>query len=835
MTETNESKGAVDVTQHAEQPAGEAAATPPAGTQPPDDQTVGTTEAAEAAAPSVDAAMDTAANTMPADTASPAEPPEAASTSDDPSDEVAAPEAGASAAPSNDASEGAGAAEAAEASTEAAAEAEAASSGEQPKKKRKRRRRRKKKKAAGDGAEAAATEGGAAQGTEEGGQRAEAPLARWFEGHGREHAFKKDEIVAGRLLEVREDGVLVLDLFGKGTAFMDAREPVEIADLPTPPQQPETAKTAETGEPADAEAAEEAAPGTDEAGAAAAEAASSASPDDASAETATGTARPDGTVVHAQAVAVPSSAAEESAATEDTPETPSDGGEAQAAPEPAEAAPAVAASDTEEPAAEATDTGPSDGEVTAAQGSAEGQSAPSEAQAAQQTATEEPAGPPPDTLFPETPPERTVGQVVMGRIRSVADSGHMALVNRPVDRRAAKAALAAAREQGEKVEGIVFGFNRGGFDVLVQGIRAFCPASGMSLQPIEDPLAFLGRKLLFSVAPRKGSSIVVSRRSQLEKERRKRIKERLAELKPGERVRGTVTQVRDFGLIVDIGDGVEGLVHLSELSWKRGVKPSEVAEVGQEIEVEVLQAVPPSRKERHGKLSLSRRATLPDPWEQHPEVLREGVLLELPVVRVTDFGAFLEMADGIDGLLPASEIVGRDKAAKPADHVSVGDRLKVVVERVDRKGHKIWLSKPSELELKWLEEGVFDPEKRPKSLKPGNHVQVLVVRSEHAGIVVQVQGVLGRRGRGFLPNRELVGEDGPIDRKSLQPGTELTVKIVGTDRTGGLRCSIRARLLDEERRAVREYRKEAARQGFGTFGDLLRAKLGGGGEESPGR
>ncbi len=639
-----------------------------------------------------------------------------------------------------------------------------------PARKKRRRRRRKKKGAEAQGNAQAPEPGAESHESEASKKQNEAPLARFFEGHGREHLFRKDDIVAGRLLEVREDGVAVIDLFGRGLAFMDTREPEEIAELPEPAM-PEAASAASEAPP-EAPAAAEAEP-------------SPASPD---------AAEPSEPPTQER------SAEEASAASEAPPEAPPE-------------APAVAEAD-------AAEVEPSPASPDAAE--------PSEPPTQERSAEEDEApGPPPDTLLLETPRHFELDEVVSARVRSVSDSGSVALVNRPIDRKAAKAALRAARERGEKVEGIVFGYNRGGFDVLVQGIRAFCPASGMSLQPIEDPQAFVGRKFLFSVAPKKrGSSIVVSRRSALEKERRRRIKERLTTLQPGERLTGVVRHVRSFGLIVDVGDGVEGLVHLSELSWKRGVSPSEVAEVGQQVQVQVLEAVPPSRKERYGKLSLSIRATLPDPWEDHPEVLREGLLLERPVVRVTDFGAFVALAEGVDGLLPASEILGSSKNGHPSDVLKEGDSVRVVVERVDRKGHKIWLSKPTELELKWLEEGVLDPDKRPKSLKPGQHIPVLVVRAEHGGVVVQAQGVLGARGRGFVPNRELAGEDGPIDRKSLQPGTELMVKIIGTDRSGGLRCSMRARLIDEERRAVREYRKEASRQGFGTFGDLLRAKLG---------
>jgi small subunit ribosomal protein S1 len=156
--------------------------------------------------------------------------------------------------------------------------------------------------------------------------------------------------------------------------------------------------------------------------------------------------------------------------------------------------------------------------------------------------------------------------------------------------------------------------------------------------------------------------------------------------------------------------------------------------------------------------------------------------------------------------------------------VKEGDELDVVIERVDPKQRRISLSKLSAAEAKAVEEGALDLSARPKSLKPGSHVTVVIDKVEHNGMQVQVRGVLGRRGRGYLPNRELGTLSGE-QRRNLQPGAEIEVKVVGTDRDGGLRVSIKGKEVDEERKAVREYRKESAKQGLGTFGDLLRQKL----------
>ncbi|MEM7518463.1 MAG: S1 RNA-binding domain-containing protein, partial [Planctomycetota bacterium] len=334
----------------------------------------------------------------------------------------------------------------------------------------------------------------------------------------------------------------------------------------------------------------------------------------------------------------------------------------------------------------------------------------------------------------------------------------------------------------------------------------------------------LGQKLEFSVPPsRGGKSIIVSRRGILERELRRAAREHMKTLVVGEKVDGRVTQVRDYGLLVDIGNGVEGLVHQSEVSWSRGDRPADVAKPGDEVKVEILKVSPASRKDRYGKVSLSMRRCLPDPWDQNAEALKQGVPLKGKVVRTTEFGAFVELIPGIEGLLHVSEL-GRD--VKHANQVlSDGQEIDVVIERKDKAQRRLSLSRLSEADLKAIEAGELDLSKAPASLKPGKHIRVKITRTEHHGLFAQVDGVIGKRGRGYIPNREL-----PISsdkKKKFSQGSYVDVKIIGTDRDGGLRLSIKGLLQDEERSAVREYRKEAAQQGgFGTFADLLKQKLG---------
>lgn len=669
-----------------------------------------------------------------------------------------------------------GGSEAAEAGAESDAKADAPAEAGEGGKKRKRRRR--KKKAEGEAGEQP--------------ERPAGPFARFFEGAERKHAFSAGEIVAGRVIQV-DEGAALVDLFGKAQAVMDAFEPSEIAELPT-----------------EAQPDEDDAPQTDEAAAQASE--------DSAAEQSAEPAAGDG----AEAVAA-------EAVTE------------EAAPAQTETEAAAQAVSSEEPAQEAE---------ASPEAPASEEPAPSEEQAAaQEAATQTPAdaaedgesaaeGDAPKTEAAiELPPEVASyvvpalsetgveeGAIVRGRVISVSESGHVALLNRFIERKLVRAKLRALRGQRAEVEGLVFGYNRGGFDVLVDGVRCFCPASAMSLEPIDDPSVFVGKKLSFTLPPAKGGgarSVVVSRRPILERERRKATRERFKSLEVGQRFEARVVDVRDFGVVVDIGEGVEGLVHVSELSWTRGVRPSDVVKRGETVNVEVIEIRPITRKDRHGKLSLSIRKTLPDPWDEQKELLKEGRFFDGKIVRLTEFGAFLEIAPGIDGLLHISEIGGRDvKHAKQV--LQVGETLPVLIERVDRGQRRVGLTKLSDEEAQKIRSGELDPSNLKRPPKQGDIIKVTVERVEHHGVLVQVEGVIGKKGRGYISNRDLGSEEG---RKAVQQGAQLEVKVVGVDRDGGLKCSIRAKEIDEERKAVKDYRRESSKQGFGTLADLLREKL----------
>ncbi len=644
--------------------------------------------------------------------------------------------------------------------------------------KRKRRRRKKRKNV--DGATAAdgstPAEGGEAARHEgrhdarhEGSRKKEshAPFAHMFTGAqaAKRHAFAPGEVVAGRVLRV-EHGVIVVDLFGKAIAVVDEYEPREIAPLPEPVAAP---TQVETPAPSVADATQ-----------------STSAPEVAPVATEVASA-PAMDVAHT-AVAAPEYAHDDAAAlANDTATTLVDG------------------------------TAPSDHEHDHDH---EGDDADDAAPIA------------PAREKPEAP---KLGQVFKGRVGAVAESGHIALINRIVDVPATRAVLEQRRAEHARVEGIVYGYNRGGFDVLVDGLRAFCPASAMSLDDIQDPLEYVGKKLEFLLPASKAGSkdIIVSRRSILERLQRRKNKEFLRSITPGQRFKGKVTAAREFGLFVDIGGGVEGLVHQSELSYAFGVKPASVAQPGDEIDVVVLRVGgEPSkekdsgRRDRVTRVSLSVKALLTDPWDEHAAELAEGTILKGKVSRATEFGAFIELVGSIEGLLHITEL-GRDlKHANQA--VREGDEIYVAIDRVDRRARRISLSKLSSGEVADFEAGKLLPrdDAAAQNLRQGNNVKIKIEKIEPRCVFGRVAGTIGKRGRAFIPNSETGTDRGTDLRKKFPPGSEIEAKIIGIDRDGSLKCSIKAMQVDEERQAVKNYRKEAAKQGFGTFGDLLRAKLG---------
>jgi len=241
------------------------------------------------------------------------------------------------------------------------------------------------------------------------------------------------------------------------------------------------------------------------------------------------------------------------------------------------------------------------------------------------------------------------------------------------------------------VEGVVTGQNKGGFDVHIAGQRAFCPAGQIDVRR-GDPAQYVGQRLRFHVTKidSGGRNIVVSRRQLLEEEASAQGKETWRRLEVGTVVRGTVTSLRDFGAFVDIG-GVEALIHVSELSYERVGNPADVLEVGQTVEAQVVKLEPDPGGGR-GRVGLSLRALGPDPWQTAVERFPAGATIKGKVRRVEQFGAFVEIAPGLEGLVHVSRLALDRRVSHPRQVVTIGDEVEVTVVSVDPEKRRIALS-----------------------------------------------------------------------------------------------------------------------------------------------
>ncbi len=241
-------------------------------------------------------------------------------------------------------------------------------------------------------------------------------------------------------------------------------------------------------------------------------------------------------------------------------------------------------------------------------------------------------------------------------------------------------------QSGENVEGEVIEVVKGGL-ILDIGLRGFLPASLVDLRRVKDLTAYLGTRIEARVIEmdRNRNNVVLSRRVVLEEARKAERQEILSKLRKGMRLTGTVSSIVDFGAFVDLG-GIDGLVHISELSWNHVNHPSEVVKVGQVVEVEVLDV--DLNRER---ISLGLKQTTEDPWRSLVKKYPVGAIVEGVVTKLVSFGAFVDLGDGVEGLVHISEMAGKH-VDQPAQVCSVGDPVQVKVMEIDLDRRRISLS-----------------------------------------------------------------------------------------------------------------------------------------------
>jgi len=321
-------------------------------------------------------------------------------------------------------------------------------------------------------------------------------------------------------------------------------------------------------------------------------------------------------------------------------------------------------------------------------------------------------------------------------------------------------------KQGDVVEGRVVGLNRGGLEVQLKGIKGFMPASQVDVMHVKDISILLNEVVKCEVLEinRRGRRLTLSRRAVLEKERAANRARMLEELKAGQVRKGVVGNLTDFGAFVDLG-GVDGLIHISDLSWGQVKHPSEVVKPGEIVEVKVLKVQQTDGKTR---VSLGLKQVQPDPWDQVPDQFPEKSTHRVRVVRLADFGAFVELAPGVEGLIPISEMAW-SRIHKPAEVVQVGDVVDAVVIRVEPKRHRIALSIKQAKPDPWAE--VLE------SYEPESQVTGKVTRLMDFGAFVElVPGV-----EGLLHISELADRRIKNCAEVVKPGQEVTARVLKVD------------------------------------------------------
>jgi len=259
------------------------------------------------------------------------------------------------------------------------------------------------------------------------------------------------------------------------------------------------------------------------------------------------------------------------------------------------------------------------------------------------------------------------------------------------------AELIQAYQAGLPVEGLVTAVVKGGVEVQVSGLRAFCPLSQLELRYVENPERFVGERLTFKISRYEEGgrgrrpNIVLSRRALLEEEAKSKAAETRARLAPGVVVRGKVTSLTDYGAFVDLG-GLEGMLHVSEIGFARTAHPKDVLEVGQEVEVQVLKIEPPKDSKHGERISLSRKALERDPWQDAAERFTEGSRVKGRVMRLEAFGAFIEIAPGLEGLAHISELGAGRRINHPREVLTLGQDVDVRVLGVDPAKRRVSLS-----------------------------------------------------------------------------------------------------------------------------------------------
>jgi small subunit ribosomal protein S1 len=367
-------------------------------------------------------------------------------------------------------------------------------------------------------------------------------------------------------------------------------------------------------------------------------------------------------------------------------------------------------------------------------------------------------------------------------------------------------ATRAAVEAGHPVEGKVIGWNQGGFHVVVDGITSFCPRSSMELGAPHEPAHYLDQTYVFRVlrVEERGHRLILSHAAMLREERRRHAEETRARLEIGAILEGRVIALADFGAFVDLG-GVEGLIHVSELRHGRVQHPSEVLEVGQEVKAKVIKLG--SRGER---VSMSLRALEPSPWDEASEKWPAGAKFTGKILRKSDFGWFIELAPGVEGLLHASQLRPGMNPEDPA--LEPGSEIEGWVRELDLGRRRVSLS--------LRETPAGNPwDGAEKRYPEGSKITGTVEKVAPFGAFVILEPGL----TGLLPTSEMGMPRGASIGKAYPVGKKVTLQVAQVDpRRKRISLTLEGKTLEGSRADYQNYLKKNRRgSGLGALAAAL--------------
>ncbi len=493
-----------------------------------------------------------------------------------------------------------------------------------------------------------------------------------------------------------------------------------------------------------------------------------------------------------------------------------------------------------------------------------------------------------------------VGDEVQVALEAVEDGfGETKLSREKAKRAEAWKDLEAAYEAGDVVTGIINGKVKGGFTVDINTIRAFLPGSLVDVRPVRETVHLEGKELEFKVIKldQKRNNVVVSRRAVMEEANSVERDALLESLQEGMSVKGIVKNLTDYGAFVDLG-GVDGLLHITDMAWKRIKHPSEIVEVGQEIDVKILKF----DRERN-RVSLGLKQLGEDPWLEITGRYPEGSRVNARITNLTDYGCFAELEEGVEGLVHVSEMDWTNKNVHPSKIVNLGDEVEVMVLDIDEERRRISLgikqcqqnpwdafasqySKGDKIagsiksitdfgifiglegnidglvhlsDISWNETG----EEAVRNYKKGDEIETVILSidpererislgvkqleddpfgnyvAEHdrgaivSGEVIAIDAKsvtikLAEEVEGVLKASDISQEKVEDARNSYKLGDTVEAKITSVDRKSrGLSLSVKAKDMADEKEAVESLKdSEQENASPGTIGDLIKAQMG---------